>query len=291
MTTEKLNFGVTSSDSDIALENILKEIVYQKADEMLAGKQAIPMKSTPGLDYKFVIPENWYLEAEEISEGSRANIKNMKTFEISGSLKKYQIPIFMNDEVKARQIQNAQMQISLDAAASGLAWKKDTEIFTALSAGAGETISATAQWGANGSDPATDIANAVGKILENTTITDSEINNIAYFYPAKLFGHTAKPLQIGDVQESLRAWVSREFAIKLVPTRQLTTTGLAIVNTPRMGCHYTHDGSAIQGVEQYREAGVGDGFILTQYFKSVIIPTVKGGSTTKYIVKTTGLDS
>lgn len=291
MTTENLNYSVTSSDSDIALENIIKTIVYQRADEMLAGKAAVPMQSTPGLDYKFVIPKSWYLEAEEISEGSRANVKNMETFEVSGSLKKYQIPVFMNDEVKARQIQNAQMQISLDAAASGLAWKKDTEIFTTLSAGAGNTIAATAQWQANGADPATDIANAIGKILETTTITDSEINNIAYFYPAKLFGHTAKPLQIGDVQESLRAWVSREFAIKLIPTRQLTTTGLAIVNTPRMGTHFTHDGSAIKGAEQYREAGVGDGYILTTYFRTVIMPTVENGTTSDYIIKTTGLSA
>lgn len=291
MTTETRNFAVTASDSDIALENIIKEIVYQKADEMMSGIKAIPLRSTPGLDYKFVIPENWYLEAEEVAEGSRAGIKNMPVFEVSGSLKKYQIPVFMNDEVKARQIQNAQMQISLDAAAAGLAWKKDTEIFTALSAGAGNTVAATGLWDGAGADPATDIANAIGAILNNTTITDSEINSIGVFYPALLFGHTAKPLQIGDVQESLRAWVSKEFSIALHPTRQLTTTTLAVVNTPRMGVHYTHDGSAIPGAEQYREAGVGDGYLVTQYFKTVVMPYATGQTTSKYITKITGVDA
>lgn len=289
MTTH--NYGVTTSDSDIALENIIKEIVYQKADEMMSGKNAIPVRGTPGLDYKFVIPQNWYLEAEEVAEGARADIKNMPVFEVSGSLKKYQIPVFVNDEVKARQIANAQMQISLDAASAGLAWKKDTEIFSALSTGAGNTVAATAYWDAAGADPATDIANAIGAILNNTTITDNEINNIGIFYPALLFGHTAKPLQIGDVQESLRSWVKKEFSIGLYPTRQLTTTTLAVVNTPRMGVHYAHDGSAIPGAEQYREAGVGDGYIVTQYFKTVIMPSASGGSTSKYITKITGVDA
>jgi len=293
MTIETRNFGsgVTSSDGDIALENIIKEIVYQKADEMMSGKNAIPLRSTPGLDYKFVIPENWFIEAEEISEGSRANIKNMPVYEISGSLKKYQIPVFINDEVKARQIANAQMQISLDAAAAGLAWKKDTEIFTALSSGAGNTVAATANWDAAGADPATDIANSIGAILNNTTISDNEINNIGIFYPAILFGHTSKPLQIGDVQESLRSWVKKEFSIGLYPTRQLTTTALAVVNTPRMGVHYTHDGTAIPGAEEYREPGVGNGYIVTSYFKTVIMPYAEGESTTKYITKLTGVDT
>ena len=295
MTIETRNFGsgVTSSDGDIALASVIKEIVYQKADEMMAFKNAIPMKGTPGLDYKFVIPESWYIEAEEISEGSRADIKNMPVFEISGSLKKYQIPVFINDEVKAREIANAQMMISLDAAAQGLAWKKDTEIATALSAGAysGNDVAATANWDAAGADPATDIANAIGKILNNTTISDSEINNINLFYPAMLFGHTSKPLQIGDVQESLRSWVKKEFSIGLYPTRQLTTTALAIVNTPRMGVHFTHDGSAIPGAEEYREAGVGNGYIVTSYFRTVLMPYADGQSTSKYVSKITGVDT
>lgn len=290
---EKHNFGVTSSDADISLADIVKQIVYQKADEMMQGKLAVPMQSMRGLDYKFVIPENWYLDAEEVAEGARAGVKNLATFEISGSLKKYQIPVFINDEVKARQIANSQFQISIDAAAAGLAYKKDTEIFTAINTGAysGNDVAATAYWDAAGADPATDIANAIGKILTNTTITDSEINGINFFYPAALFGHTAKPLQIGDVQESLRSWVRKEYSIGLYPTRQLSTTAFAIVNTPRMGVHYTHDGSMIPGAEQYRENGVGDGYLVTQYFKTVIIPYATSQTTSKYIAKVTGIDA
>lgn len=288
---EKHNFGLTTSDADISLENIIKTIVYQKADEMLLAKNAIPQQSIAGLDYKFVIPESWYLEAEEVAEGARAGVKNMPTFEISGSMKKYQIPVFLTDETKARQIQNSQMQISLDGAAAGLAYKKDVECFTALGAGAGNTVAATGLWDGAGADPATDIANAVGAILTNTTITDSEINQIAFFYPAGLFGHMAKPLQIGDVQESLRSWVKKEYAIGLYPTRQLTTTALACVNTMRMGTMFTHDGSKIPGAEQYRLEGVGDGFIVTQYFKTVVVPYASGQTTSKYITKITGVDA
>ena len=99
----------------------------------------------------------------------------------------------------------------------------------------------------------------------------------------------SKPLQIGDVQESLRSWVKKEYAIGLYPTRQLTTTALAVVNTMRMGTMFTHDGSKIPGAEQYRLEGVGDGYIVTQYFKTVIIPSAAAGSTSNYISKLTGV--
>jgi len=287
------NFGITSDSQDTSLAAIIKQIVYLKADAMLVFKDAIEMQGLPNLDYNVVLPESWYLQADEASEGARVDIKNLRFSEVKGSMRKYQVPIFLTDEITVRQIENSQMQLSLDGAAQGLALKKDQEIRDALYAGANQTQAAVDTWGANGADPATDIANAIGKILSNTTLSDNEINQINFFYPAKLFGHTAKPLQIGDVQESLRSWVKREYSIGLYPTRQLDAlnTGIATVKTPRMGIHFTHDGSKIPGAEQFRETGVGNGWLVSQYFKTVVFPFASGETKSNYICKVTGISS
>lgn len=287
------NFGITSDSQNTALAAIIKQIVYLKADAMLVFKDAIEMQGLPNLDYNVVLPETWYLEADEAAEGARVDVKNLRFHEVKGSMKKYQVPIFLTDEITVRQIENSQMQLSLDGAAQGLSLKKDQEIRNALYAGAGQTQAATDTWGAPGADPATDIANAIGKILSNTTLSDNEINQIGVYYPAKVFGHTAKPLQIGDVQESLRSWVKREYNIGLYPTRQLDSlnTALAVVKTPRMGIHFAHDGSKIPGAEQFRETGIGNGWLITQYFKTVVFPFAENETTSNYICKLTGVSS
>lgn len=291
MATE--NFGITSDSASPTLAAIIKQIVYLKADAMLVFKDAVEMQGIQTLDYNVVLPESWYLQADEASEGSRVDVKNLKFFEQKGSLRKYQVPIFLTDEITVRQIENSQMQLSLDGAAQGLALKKDQEIKDALYNGAALTQAATDTWGAPGADPATDIANAIGQILSNTTLSDNEINQIGFYYPSKIFGHTAKPLQIGDVQESLRSWVKKEYNIGLYPTRQLdaVNAGIAVVKTPRMGIHFAHDGSKIPGAEQFRETGVGNGWLVTQYFKTVVFPAINGGTTSNYICKVTGVSS
>jgi hypothetical protein len=54
-----------------------------------------------------------------------------------------------------------------------------------------------------------------------------------------------------------------------------------------MGRHIVHDGSKIPGAERWREVGVGDGFLVTQYFDTKIVPYDNGQSTSKFIGKIT----
>ena len=54
---------------------------------------------------------------------------------------------------------------------------------------------------------------------------------------------------------------------------------------------FQHDGSAIREFEEYREPGVGDGYLFTQYFDTVVMPYQSGATTSKYICKITGVDA
>lgn len=288
---ESFNFGVTTSDSGINKAQIIQQIVWRMADGMLQGKYAVNMTAIPQLDYRFTIPTSMYFTPEQIAEGAKADYQNATWFNVSGSLEKYQTRVKLTDETKARQLMNSQMEISLAAAANGLAWKKDEDIFTALGAGAFNTLGANAHWNDDGADPADDIAEAIGKILDTTTITDTDIANINVFYPAKMFGQLAKPIQIGQIQQSLRNWAKMEYNIGLYPTRQLTNTTLAVVKSNQAAMHIMHDGSSVPGAEEVRDAGVGNEFLVTQYFKTLVMPYASGQTTSKYICKITGVDA
>ena len=41
----------------------------------------------------------------------------------------------------------------------------------------------------------TDVAEMIAKILDSTTVMESEIANMGIYYPAKLFGYMSRPIQ------------------------------------------------------------------------------------------------
>jgi hypothetical protein len=105
-------------------------------------------------------------------------------------------------------------------------------------------------------------------------------------YPAKAFGQLSKPIQIGEIMESVEQFINQK-GLKIAWTRNLSTDALLVVNSPKMGRHIVHDGSKIPGAERWREVGVGDGFLVTQYFDTKIVPYDNGQSTSKFIGKIT----
>lgn len=276
------HFENTVSSDAIIEADIIRQIIFRRAEEIMVGKEALEVTPIAGLDYKFQFPDQVYFDPTQIAEGSKAGYSNLTWTTVSGSLNKYQTRVLLTDEVNARQQGNTQYAFSLDAAAKGMAMKMDTDIFTALTNGAALTTAAGAKWNAAAADPASDIAAAIAQMLDNTYMTDSDIANIKLFYPAKLFGYLSKPVEIGEIQQTLRNWAEREFQISLFPTRQLTTSAIACVKSQELGFFLEHDGSKIPGAEQWREVGEGDGYLITKYYKPVIVPYASGYTTSKY---------
>lgn len=275
--------NATSSDKDIIQPDVLRDIVFGMAETMMVGSEIVNTKRISGIDYGFTISEQTEFDAQEVSEGGRAEENTITWFDVTGKLRKFQIPLFFDDEVYARQTDNIQVDYSIQCAAEGLAIAKDTNIMDTMLAGAGQHVTAAAKWNATAADPATDLANAIGNILTNTRLPTSAVADIKLLYPMNLFGHMSKPIEIGEIQDSIDRWAKREYKLALFPTRTMTTKALAVVKSDRGAIHIEHDLSAIPGFEAYREYGVGDGFLFTQYFDTCIMPTKKGDTTTNYI--------
>lgn len=284
------HFSATTSTGDIARAAIYKEVVFNMADELLEWREAVNSRAIPGLDYRFTKQDTTALTPQEKKEGGRSDYQNVDFFDVADSLETYQTALMFYDEVKARQIGNVQIATSIEAAALGIAQKKDYNIKTALYAAAGQTVAATATWDDKvAADPAQDLADAISDIVTNTNIPMTMIPEIKIFYPAGLYGFLSKPVQVGEIQTSVQNFAKQEWKMSFFPTRQLTSNALAVLKTDQSAVFVEHDGSQLAQVEEWREPGVGDGYLFTQAFNTCVFPTEDGGSTNNYICSITGV--
>jgi|LGOV01.1.fsa_nt_gb hypothetical protein len=283
-------FEATRSDLDINKQDILRMLIQTQAENMLVGKNACIMKPISSLDVQMDIPDAVYFDVEEVAEGATGGFKKLGFFNVQKSMKKYETGFTVTHEVKARQQATSQVDMSLDRSARGLAFRKDAEIFTTLAAGKGETAAAAALWDAEEADPASDIASAIGRIMDGTYITDEDVKNIAVYYPAKMWTQLAKPIDVNGIIMTLRAWAESEYKISLLPTRQLLTNALVVVKSSETAIHFSYNGKDIP-LAFRREDEEGEKYLFRDYFITAIIPETSGGTTTKRIQEITGVSS
>ena len=276
MTTQ--NFGVTTSDVSIH-DNIIRDLLYLQAESMMVFSQAVTMRSMPSRMLQLTLPKNKMLEPEMVAEGALAGFQHVEWFDVREKMDKYQTRVRITDEAKADGLANVQTEYSLEAAARGLAWTKDTEIKTALltavNTGAAKNYyEATACWdNLSSADIAGDIAKGIGNIFEYTNITEQDIQGLYCFYPATLWGYLAKPVQVGTLYTPMDKWIQDNYKVTFIPTRQLTDDALLVMKTPETAVHMTYNGSDIPTSETERIVGIGNDYVITQLFKSFIIPT------------------
>lgn len=284
-------FEATTSDKDILRREVMRTLIYRQAEKMMVGTNACKMVNVNSLDLKFDLPKTTMITPDRVEEMSEADLQRIGFYQITTSLDKYQTKMLISDETKARQLEDAQVNMSLEQAAAGMAYQKDYEIFQVLSAASHHTVNVDTVWTDSTADIMVDVAEMIAKILDNTNITEAEIQNMGIYYPAKLFGYMSRPIQIGEIQMTLKNWATREFNIKFFPTRQLTDTALAVLKSSDTAYHFTYTGGAVPLTEVTRKAGVGDEYTFTQYFKSKAIPYAQNQTTCKKIGTFTGIVS
>lgn len=286
----KKYFEATTSDKDILKRELLRRVVYERAEELMVFKDAIPMETMDALELKMTMPKVTRFDPEDIAEGALANYQMLEWFETSQTMKKQQVRLLITDEAKARMQGDIQMRKSIDAAANGLAWAKDTDIVTVLGAGAAHSNAATAHWhAASGADVALDIATGIDTILNDTYLTERDVQNINVFYPMEMYGYLKRPNGTSTPNQTMVGYVQDQFSVKFIGTRQLSTTALMVINSPETAMHITYSGAAIPTAEEQRLPGVGNQYILTQYYKTFIMPEAEDGTTNHRVYKITGV--
>lgn len=281
--------GVTVSDPELRKMSALQQAIFRRAEELLVGKNAVPIQRIKNLDIRLAIPKAAYIEAKKAAEGATVDYETLEWFHANFSMEKYQCRIRVTDEAVARNTLANQLRLGIDAAAKGLQIAKDKEIFNSLVSGAGQSVAAAAAWNSDTAKPEDDIAEAIQKITDNTVITDADLKNMNLFVPAGLMGFLKKRVEIANMQVPMEQALREEFGIGIFYTRHLSDVALLVVKSNETAIHFEYAGADVKTTEQTRVPGVGTDYIITQYFKTVVIPDEEGKTTSSRICKITGV--
>lgn len=282
----KFASGQTQSNGLNNVADVMRFLINVKSERMLRGDRGAVVMPTTSLDIRFDIPDTTQFTPDKIGEGAKGSLKKMDTFPITGSLDKFNNTFTITHEVVARGTADSQTQMSLSAASKGLAFQRDSDMFATFQTGIGATVTAPDTWDdVDGlADPASDIANAIGSILDNTYLLEDETNSISIFVPAVMYPHLAKPMDIFGVQQTIQKWAEDQYKVDFNFTRQLTTNALVMVKSEETAIHLDYVGNDVP-LSWVTEDEVGITYSMSNYFKTIIMEDTEGSGTTSNIVE------
>ncbi|MCK9326304.1 MAG: hypothetical protein M0P69_12500 [Bacteroidales bacterium] len=280
--------GVITSD-DEAKKELLREIVYLKAEELMVWKDAVVMQGMDGLELKLMLPKTKRIDPQKIAEGARARYRKVDWFTINEVMEKESVELMITDEANARGLDSVQMRYSLVAAARGLAWSKDSDIKTTIVAGKGGTAAASGLWTDPTTDIASDVADCIGLIIDNSELNEHTLGQMQIYYPAGLFAHLNKPVQIGEIKDTIKDYLGKQYDMAFRATKQITTSAYIVVPGEETASHIFYTGKDIKLAESEREMGVGERYLITQLFKTFVMPEVENGITNSKIREITAV--
>jgi len=273
-------YTATTSDEAILKQEVMRQWIETRAEELMVGKELVPVSMMSSLDLKMLYPKVTRFDPEEVAEGAQAGFQSFEWYEVTQSMKKEQTRVRVTDESKARMQADVQTRMSMEFAARGLAWSRDTDIFSVLTTGAATSESASVPWDDATADIIGDIAAGIDEILTSTYLTDADIKNIKIAVPMGLWGYLNTPVTTGTMNEVFWSdYIRNKYNIGLLFTRQLTTDALIVVNSPETASHVVYNGNDIPRTEVIRVPAVGEDYYFTHMYKTFIVPESEGGTT------------
>ncbi|RLE66992.1 MAG: hypothetical protein DRJ38_00030 [Thermoprotei archaeon] len=262
----------TTTDDAIKRE-IVKQLIYKRADFISAGVKVVGVQQFDNLDIKYAMPSEASVEYP-VPEGAGASLSLIDWTEFTFSMQKAEGRFMITDEARIRGVDNVQWQISIRRLGESLAYEKDKNILDTLINGAGNTFSASATWDtATASQITADIAKGLNYVMSAKGVVDSDINRVALVLPMKAWTGLLRVVEIGNINRSIRDFIEDGYGIQILPSKYLTTDAIMLVKGAETAIHAVlRPPAGIPLVEQKRHEGVGTEYIVRQFFNTKVIP-------------------
>jgi hypothetical protein len=208
----------------------------------------------------------------------------------------------VTDSAKLRALAGTQATIMARRAAEALAVAKDDEILGVLYGGAGESVAGSGLWSNKSTDIEGDIIAAWSKVLDISNVTMEQLESLGLtcIVPTDAFVNLNRLTLIGNVQQTIKGYLKTTYNINILPTRSTklgssaSTDALLFVPGGMTAQHAVLSPAAAAAaqvplVERDRIVGSGDDYLITQWFKSVIIEDGSASGQTDRIVKITNI--
>lgn len=291
------NYGQQMPEANIK-KDLIRKILYYNADLLSIGTKVSPTMQLADLDIKFDYPSDLSGQYPVADDAIGAREK-VTWNQFSLALKKAHIHYFITDSAKLRNVAGTQNVINARKGAEALAKLKDEEILERIYAGAGATsVAASAVWTGSSADPEVDVMSAWTNVLHESNVTREELKKLALLVPTEAMAYINKLTLIGNVQRTVQDYLKTAYGITVYPTRSeqlgasASTDAILMVEgdmTSRHGVLSARAAAAsgVPLVEKVRVEGSGDDYLVTQWFRTVIMDDASGTNTTYRICKIT----
>lgn len=286
-----VDYGQQLVDADIKKE-LIRKIIYQGADSISVGVKVAPPTNLDVLDVKFNYPSSM-TGSYPVADDAVTPREKITWSQFTLALQKAQVHYFITDSAKLRAVIGTQNTINARRASEALAKLKDDEILAAIYAGAGGSVTAGAKWTSASCDIEADVVNAWNGILNNSNVNETEIENLALIVPTAAFAKINTLKLIGNVQQTIKDYIDQSFGITVYPTRttklgSTTSTDALLMIPGELSAQHGVLSPAAAGaanvplVESERVMGAGDDYLITQWYKTIVIEDGKAASGKNY---------
>jgi len=289
----RVNLAYGAAAGDAIKEDVIRRIIYRAADLLAVGTKIVPIKTTNRLEEQYEYPSE--LEGEyPVPIGAMALIENITWTKFQVKVEQGQVRYMITDKSKIRGKGNYQRIKSAQRAAEALADKKDDEILEDITSGAYTSnlvsVSAGSEWNSGNADadPEDNVVTARTNILTNSNIRLTELNKGNLVIPTNVWGALEKLRLIGGETRNLLDYFSSAFNMNVYPTRNSTRVSDAaylVIYSDETAMHHVLQTNLIPMVEPERIRGVGDDYLIKQFFGTKVVPYASGQSTSKRIAK------
>jgi len=281
-------FGQQLADSYIK-KDLIRKIIYQQSALMSVGMQVIEQVNLPMLDIKYDYPSE-LTGQYPVADDAVASREKIVWSEFTGALQKGQVHYMLLDSSRLRAVSGTQGVIMARRAAEAMATQIDDEIMGVLYAGAGCTaVTAGAKWNTSTADAEADVVDAWKYILDESNVKEQDLKNMTLIVPTAGATALKKLTLIGNVQRSVEDYLGKGYNIDIKFTRTTklgassSTDALLMVNGGLTAQHLVLSSSAASAaevplVESERVLGSGDDYLISRWWKSVIIEDGRASS-------------
>jgi len=279
---------------DAVREQVLRDFIQLQSNVLAIGTDLVGTRTVPWLEY------TWYTGVGgsftyPIDDAATVEPTKVGTENYSVQLKKGMGRVTFLDSTLLRgesweNIDRQQLGVT-----QALADSIDNLILSALHAGAGSSVSATATFGSSSADEELDILSAADKIFDEARVSGNE--RLSVVLPAVKRSALLNTQLFGNVIQSLQDHLQGVLGMDFKYTRDdggsgaIGSDALVMIPGAQTAEFFQYNGPGFMETELTRLPGVGYDWMLTGYMGSVVHEHQDGASsgTKKRIVKITGV--
>ena len=295
----RTQLGEITFDEVVQL-NIIREKIEARSTHLAVADRLVVTRPMQGLEAQIFATDSAVSSTYPVapdSMGVRERAQHVKYNKIDASLYMGETRWFVSDDAKLLGAWQWTVDDTRERAAQSLAIQKDNHVLTQLKAAApaGNNITAANTWDSANGDVETDIAKAIAKIVDNSDITQTELEQdqaFAVVMPAKAYSAIQRLKLIRNINDTVKNFIQTEYKVRVFFSRKprndaafstwpIATEALVLpIKNRALGFLGTFDGAGIVPAQIRKRLDRGEEIINHTWFRYTAIPQPFDGSTT-----------